>query len=385
MKFSPIVAIISAIAFMVVGFLVGNSTAINQNPELIDQAPIQTSQNISMAVEGATPQLTQIDESLSANGVIHPKSVAEISSKTQGVIDQVLVDIGDTVKTGQTLAILDDSTMNDSVIQARADVEIAKANLDKAQADLDRVLPLLDIDAISRQQVDAYRTTLAQAKASYIISQAHLSTAQKTLKDTQIKAPISGVISAKTAQVGMSATGSLFSIIKNGKLEWQATINPHLAEKLRAGMTAQIAVGNELITGQVSHLSPTVDQSREIIVHVDLPHHAMLKAGMYQTGKFILSQSSVPAVPISAILTTDGYDYVWSLIPKDRSKGLYQVVRTKVNVLGYDGDKVATDLPSDALIVAKSAGFLVENDIVSVATINGNSPKSYSHQTSQRQ
>lgn len=364
MKLSPL-ALISAIFLIFMGFLLGKQSN-NPPPQPPSAKPTQNTAMPTMMVEAINPQPKNIYDELTANGTIHAKSTAEVSSKTAGTIEQVFVDVGDVVKAGQMLAILDADTMSDGVTQAKADVETAKATLAKAKADLARVEPLLAIDAISHQQVDTYRTTLAQAQASLSASQARLNTATKTLADTHIKAPVSGVISHKTAQVGMSATGSLFSIIKDGRLEWQATISPQLADKLSPNTTAHLRFGDTTITGQVSHLSPTANAGREIIVHVDLPNDTPLKAGMYQTGRFIIGQTQANLIPQSALMSHDGYDFVWQLLPTKHAD-IYTAKRQKVQILAYQNGQVATDLPSDMLIVASGVNFLSENDLVKIA------------------
>lgn len=366
MKTTPIFALMGAIFLIFMGFLIGKQSSTATQP------PPQNTQNTTtatMTVETINPQPTDIYDELTANGTIHPKSTAEVSSKTGGVIEQVLVDVGDVVQKGQTLAVLDNSTMTDNVIQAHADLETAKANLAKAKADLARVEPLLAIDAISRQQVDSYRTTLAQAQANFTASTARLNTAKKTLTDTHIKAPVSGVISAKTAQIGMNATGSLFSIIKDGELEWQATINPNLADKIQTGLVAHLSFGDDTIEGTVSHLSPTANAGREIIVHVDLPNDTPLKAGMYQTGRFIIGRTHANLIPQSALMSSDGYDYVWTLAPT-KQPDIYTTKRQKVQILAYQNGQIATDLPAQMLIVANSVNFLSENETVKIAKIN---------------
>lgn len=366
MKISPLIIAIGAILLVAVGFMIGQKS---NNP---DPKPAQNAQNttptISMTVETTTPQPTTIHDELTANGTIEPKDTAEVSSKTQGVIERVLVDTGDVVKAGQTLAVLDSHAMTDNVIQATADLDNAKATLAKAQADLARVEPLLVIDAISRQEVDAYRTALIQAQASLRASEARLNTAKKTLTDTHIKAPISGIISQKAAQVGMTATGSLFRIIKDGKLEWQATINPRLSDQLKQGTIVHLGVGEDTVHGKVSHLSPTANSGREIIVHVDLPAHPTLKAGMYQTGRFVLGQTSANLIPQSALITSDGYDYVWQLLPTEQT-GVYATKRQPVQILARHNGQLATDLPVDMLIVATGVSFLSENERVKVAPV----------------
>lgn len=335
-----------------------------------------------MSVEAITPSSANISDAIDASGIIAARHTAQVSGRVTGAaIEQVLVEVGDWVRVGQVLAILDASSFKDSHIQAQADLDQAIASAEKAHADLARTEPLLQIDAISRQQVDAYRTAAKQADAAVVAAKAKVNNTATSLNNAKITAPVSGIISERQAQVGVLTSGnSLFTIIKDGALEWQATLAPNNAAKISIGQKATLMVGNTPIVGKVTRLSPTANQGREMTVHVAIPQGAPLSAGMYQTGKFVLSQSSAPAVPTSAIMTTDGYDYVWSLTPTDQAEGLYKVVRTKVNVLGYDGDKAATNLSPDVLIVAKSAGFLAENDIVRVATVNANAPHSSTHQ-----
>lgn len=91
---------------------------------------------------------------------------------------------------------------------------------------------------------------------------------------------------------------------------------------------------------------------------------------MYQTGEFILSQAVKPAVPMSALLATDGYEYVLALSP--HKNGTHKVSRVKVIAGERQGQMVALDLPEgfplDALLVRQSGSFLNDGDTVKVAS-----------------
>lgn len=327
--------------------------------------------SVAMTVEAVRPVLRQVAQEISANGSIAAQKTAQVSGRITGVtIEQVLVEVGDVVQAGQVLAVLDASSLKDSEIQAAADLEQALASAEKARADLARTEPLLALDAISRQEVDAYRTALRQADATVIAARAKLNNTKTSLNNTNITAPVSGIISERMAQVGVLASGNpLFTIIKDGALEWQATISPQNATKIRVGQEALIDVGDGVVAGRVTRLSPTANQGREMTVHVALPVDAPLSAGMYQTGRFVLSQSQALSVPRAAMTSTDGHDYVWVLHAKE--DGLYQVGRHKVSVLSHQGAYVAVaGVPTDALIVARSAEFLADGDVVRVAMIH---------------
>ncbi len=370
---------VAVFATLIIGVLIGRFSQSNTPSPLSNDTHKKPQTNNSeqqkavvMMVEAATPIPVEVTETLDATGIIHAKDTAEVSGKLTGTtIEKVLVDVGDTVKAGQVLAVLDSQALKDTLVQAEADLALSHANLKKAEADLARVEPLLKIDAISRQEVDNYRTILAQTKATITSNEARLNNAKTNLKNTLIVAPVSGIISSKTAEVGLLVNGSsLFSIIKNGQLEWRAVIDPKDASKLSGGQSAVLALNNdESITGKLSHLSPTADNSRQLIAHVLLPNNEKIKAGMYQAGQFILSFEQKLALPVSAVMTTDGYDYVWVLHP-NTSQNTYTVKRAKITTHNRIGDKIVAEIDKNAIVVAKSTSFLSENDIVGVAFIN---------------
>ncbi|STZ08317.1 Macrolide-specific efflux protein macA precursor [Moraxella caprae] len=367
---NPLLWAMCAIALVVFGVLIGRLTAKSSEtarPTSATSIDAPDNIKIAMTVQATTPSPMLVSDSVSASGVMSAKETAEVSAKITGAtIEQVLVEVGDYVKAGQVLAVLDKDTMSENAVQAQADYEQARASREQAQADLARVEPLLAIDAVSRQQVDSYRTALKQAQATEKASLARLSTAKSNLNNTQITAPVAGIISAKNAQVGVLVGGTpLFSIIKGGRLEWQATLSPADAERIHVGQQAQVMVGDESVAGQVTHLSPTANAGREIVVHVAMPAHFALRAGTYQRGQFVLGSQSHHAIPSSAVMSTDGYDYVWQLAKTDQTD-IYQTRRQKITVLAREQDKVAIDLPSDTLIVANGVSFLNENDLVNI-------------------
>lgn len=368
--------LVAAIALVAVGVLIGKSglmdkavtTQIGQAEQA--DAPEATEPKAVMAVEAITPTLHAIEQTLSANGLVAATETAEVSGQLTGVVvERVLVDVGDVVKAGQVLAVLDTKTLSEQTAQAQADLASAQAGYEKAQADLNRTEPLLDIDAVSRQEVDSYRTAVKQAQANITAAKARLNTAKNNEANANITAPVSGVVSAKTAQVGVLANGaSLFSIIKDGAVEWQATLSSSDASSVQIGQVAQVKFNQQTLTGTVTKLSPTANSSREMIAHVKLSNAAGIKAGMYLSGQFVLSSQTLPTVPLSAILNNDGMDYVWALTKTDAD--LYKVVRTQVTIQGQKDELVAVDVPTDQLIVAKSTSFLNDGDVVSVASVN---------------
>lgn len=324
-----------------------------------------------LSVETVTPSQDNIGNTLSADGTISAKDVANVSAKVNGVaIERVLVEEGDRVKAGQVLAKFDTDAMEQQVLQAEADVAEAEATLANATADAARVLPLIDIDAISRQEADRYRTAKLQAEAALQASKARLSTQRLNVNNANVVAPVSGVISEKMAEVGMVAGGEpLFTIIKGGILEWRADIDPKLLGEVSVGTPVRVSLpGGDSVMGKVNRIAPTADDNRQITIYASLAANSKARAGMYQTGEFLLGSTSAQTVPNSAIVSNDGYDYVMLVtnISSQDGKNIGRIKQQRVTLGERFGDSVALTepLPADSRIVKQGGSFLNDGDLV---------------------
>lgn len=372
-------------AVLVIGVLLGkywgndsNAAAdesANSNSVANDQA---TGSNVSieqsvLSVETVSPSQDDIGSTLSADGTINAKDTANVSAKVNGVaIERILVEEGDRVRAGQILAVFDTDAMEQQVLQAQADVAEAEATLANASADAARVLPLIDIDAISKQEADRYRTSEVRARASLQASKARLSNQRLTLENAKVVAPVSGIISEKMVEVGQVAGGDpLFTIIKGGVLEWRADIDPKLVGDINVGTSVQVSLpGGDTVMGQVNRIAPTADNNRQITIYASLAANSKIRAGMYQTGEFLLGSTSTQTIPNSAVVSNDGYDYVMlvteSTTRDDRSMGRIKQQRVTLGERLGESVAVLEPLPSDSRIVKQGGSFLNDGDLVRV-------------------
>ena len=332
-----------------------------------------SNQQAVLSVETVSPSQASIGNTLSADGTINAKDVANVSAKVNGVaIERILVQEGDRVKAGQVLAIFDTDAMEQQVLQAEADVAEAEATLANATADAARVLPLIEIDAISRQEADRYRTSKLQAQAALQASKARLSTQRLSVNNANVVAPVSGVISEKMAEVGMVAGGEpLFTIIKGGVLEWRADIDPKLLGEVNVGTPVRVSLpGGDSVMGQVSRIAPTADNNRQITIYASLTANSKVRAGMYQTGEFLLGSTSAQTVPNSAIVSNDGYDYVMLVtnINSQDGQNIGRIKQQRVTLGERFGDNVALTepLPAESRLVKQGGSFLNDGDLVRI-------------------
>ena len=241
--------------------------------------PAQAAPKPALTVTAETPQTTLLPIRLAANGNIAAWQEAVIGAESSGLrLTEVRVNVGDVVKRGQVLATFSTDSVQADVAQARASLLEAQANAADAAANAERARTLQSSGALSAQQINQYLTLEKTAKARAEAAQAVLGAQQLRGRQTQVLAPDSGVISARTATVG-SVVGSgaeLFRMIRQGRLEWRAEVTS--AELGRIGVGTPVSVvpasGGEL-RGRVRMVAPSVDPlTRSALVYVDLPSAA---------------------------------------------------------------------------------------------------------------
>ena len=331
-----------------------------------------------LSVETISPSQDSLGNNLSADGTIAAKDTASVSAKVNGVaIERILVEEGSQVKAGQVLAVFDTDALRQQVLQAQADVAEADAALVNAKSEAARVLPLLDIDAISKQEADRYRSTKIRAEATLEAAKARLNTQQLNLSNANVVAPVSGIISEKMVEVGMVAGNEpLFTIIKDGVLEWQATLDPKLVGEVKVGTPVKVTLPkDQSVMGEVSRIAPTADKNRQITIYAILAKNPAVRAGMYQKGEFQLGSASMQTVPSSAIVSNDGYDYVMLVTDMktenektETAKVIGRIQQLRVTLGERIGDKVAIaePIPTDSQLVKQGGSFLNDGDLVRV-------------------
>ena len=338
--------------------------------------PAQAAPKPALTVTAETPQTTLLPIRLAANGNIAAWQEAVIGAESSGLrLTEVRVNIGDVVKRGQVLATFSTDSVQADVAQARASLLEAQANAADAAANAERARTLQSSGALSAQQINQYLTLEKTAKARAEAAQAVLGAQQLRGRQTQVLAPDSGVISARTATVG-SVVGSgaeLFRMIRQGRLEWRAEVTS--AELGRIGVGTPVSVvpasGGEL-RGRVRMVAPSVDPlTRSALVYVDLPASAAGKgstarAGMFARGEFELGATDALTVPQRALVVRDGFNYLFRLGADNRVSQL----KVQTGRLAGERVEVISGLVPDARIVVNGAGFLNDGDLVRLGQKN---------------
>lgn len=323
----------------------------------------------ALSVTTARPATTSLSIDLTANGSIAAWQEAVIGSESNGLrLAEVRVNVGDVVKKGQVLAVFSDETVRAEIEGARAALLEAQANAQEAKANADRARALESSGALSAQQVTQYVTGELTASARVKSAQATLTQQGLRLKYTQVLAPDSGVISARSATVGavVGVGTELFRMIRQGRLEWRAEVVAQDLGRIKPGSRAVVRAASGLeVAGKVRTVAPSVDpQTRLALVYVDLPpalsNDMPLKAGMFASGRFELGASNALTVPQQAVAVRDGFSYVFRLNADNR---VSQVKVTLGRRLGQRVE-VVSGVNADTPVVIQGAGFLNDGDLV---------------------
>jgi len=306
---------------------------------------------------------------LAAQGNIAAWQEAAVGAELSGLrVTEVLVNVGDRVRKGQTLARVSANAVAADVAQARASVAEAEAVLAEAKSNAARSRDLAARGFVSSQAATQTATAEQTAAARLTAAQARLAAEEVRLAQTRVFAPDDGTISARMATVGsLTQPGQeLFRLIRGNRLEWRAEVTSGELARLAPGVPALVWLpsGGE-VRGTVRMIAPTVDpQTRNAIVYVDLPagDSSPARAGMFARGEFDLGRTTALSLPQGAVVQRDGFAYAFRL------EGGNRVARIKIGVGRRAGDhiEVTDGLAADAQVVATGTGFLADGDVVRV-------------------
>ena len=248
-----------------------------------------------------------------------PFAEAELHSKVSGYLQQINVDIGDQVKTGQALAVLEVPELQDELNNAIAVKERSQADFKNAHLAYTRLVTVDKEHAnlVAQQDLDAAEAKDASAAAAIAAAQAEMEKFQTLMAYTKITAPFDGVITKRYADPGaliQSGTASqsqslpLVRLSNNYRLRLDFPVSVDFVQGIHVGDSVDVRVeslDDRTFTGKISRFTRQVDdQTRTMMVELELANPQLeIVPGMY--AKVILKMQDHPralAVPIEAVV-----------------------------------------------------------------------------------
>ena len=330
--------------------------------------------------ESLTVTVGQTESRAIALDVVASGSVAAWQEMSLGVelngvrVERVLVEVGAKVRAGQPLLQLDTRSLQVDLRRAEAAYAQARANLDLAVASATRGQTLLQQQLISESNFDQLRATRSGAEAGLQSAAAERDSARLRLAYATLRAPDAGVISMRAVQPGQIVTSNaeLLRLIRRERLEWRAELTDSDLARVRPGSPVKVrAPDGSFVAGQVRVVSPALDAaSRTGRIYADLPAPGALRAGMFAEGRVELGQSQVQVLSRAAVVTRDGFSYVFVVDDKSR------VAQRRVQAGPPAGEfvPIVSGLSRSERVVVTGAGFLSDGDQVRVVDAAARAP-----------
>ncbi len=306
------------------------------------------------------------------SGTLGARREAALRAEVPGAVLEVLAEAGERVKAGQTLAIIDDAALRDTLLAARSGVAAARNAAQVAEANARRARTLAEAGALSVQQAEQAEAGHEAARAQLADAQARLALAEQQAGKTRVRAPFAGVVSLRQASAGdvVSPGTPLFTVIDPTRLQFEGAIPAARLGEVRPGAAVEFAVtgfGDRRFHGELERVAPAVDPATgQVRVFVDVDNaDGRLISGLYAQGRVAARADKALSAPLEAVDTTSTPPTVMRV-----NGGKVEKVRVKLGVRDDVAGAVAVVegvRPGDVLVLDSARASLAEGAAVRLA------------------
>ena len=293
---------------MVEGLLGGDDTAAAQESAALYQTASVERRDITVAVAAA--------------GIVEPVTTVDVKSKASGEILSLPVDTGDHVQAGALLANIDPRVLDNSLQQAQANLEVAKARLTNSSSQLERIDKLYQKDSLSKADWEQAALDYAQANSEVVRSEIQVENATIAADDTKVGAPITGTVIERFVEQGqvisspMGDVGGGTLLLRMADLstvQVRMLVDEIDIGKVNPGVNATVnvaAFANRPFQGEVVKVEPQAVAQQNVTmfpVLIDLDNsEGLLKPGMNAEVELLVAQRlDVATIPNAALRTQD--------------------------------------------------------------------------------
>ena len=274
-----------------------------------------------LPTEVLTTEPVELRQTLQLSGSLRAIDQAVVKAKVAGDVREVLVREGEAVKAGQVIVKMDATEYEARAAQARGNLNNAKAQLEIAGKTRENNLALVEKGFISKNAFDNSASQFTGAKASVDAAQGALDIVLKSLNDTIVRAPISGLVSARNVQPGekVAVDSKLLEIVNLQKLELEAGVPASEIALVAIGQSVDLHVEglSQRFEGKVVRINPATQAgSRSVPVYIQMTNpQNQLRVGMFAEGRLILARKSgALALPQSAVRKDGNGSYVFTVV-----------------------------------------------------------------------
>lgn len=245
-------------------------------------------------------------------GKVEADEVQTVSTLVSGQIEAMHGEVGEYVEEGTVLVEIDDELVRLQKAQADLGTNLYNLSLETAKRSYERTKALYDSGSTTQANYDGATDQLAKAKLDYSMGSNKVSQIKYQLKHMDIKAPISGVISAKMQTVGSSVNQgmSVYEIVNINDVIIEAGVTESDINRLDSGqiVTVDLPAAGLLVSGTVEGIGPVQGEGGTYPIRVRIENEdGLIKPGMYAELKIETeTPKQVLSVPKIAVMHEDG-------------------------------------------------------------------------------
>lgn len=295
-------------------------------------------------------------------GEVRAREESPLSFRVGGKLVERKVDIGDHVRQGQVIAVLDPGDLQAQARAAQAQLIAAEAELGRARADQIRFDKLAKDQLVSRSTLDAQNAAAEAAQGQVNAARANLEVARNQAAYSQLRAPRDGVIATRDAESGqvVAAGQTVFSLAADGVREIAFALPEGMIAAVKPGQPVQVEAWSQpdkRWAGRIREISPAADPASRTYaarVSVDAPAGAIelgQSARVYLAG----NGNGALSVPLAALQRGHDRSAVFVIDPKTSTAKLVPI---QTGPFGEDRVPVKSGLSPDAWVVAAGGHLL---------------------------
>lgn len=278
-----------------------------------DEAPPAAAENapavVQLAPENvATASIADLTSGPFVSGQLTPSREATVRAQTGGSLVTLNVDRGRNVSAGQIIGRIAARDLDDALASAQAAAKSAENALTVARSEAARTEALVKGGALAARDLEQARNMVAGAEAQVAAAKAREKSTWQALDDTNVRAPISGVVSDRPANAGdiVSPGTPLVTIIDPSSMRLEAAVSSDQIALVKPGAKVKFRVrglSSDVFTGTIDRLSPSADPvTRQVTIFVTLPNiGGKLIAGLFAEGRVDAETRRGVIVPLGAV------------------------------------------------------------------------------------
>ena len=313
-------------------------------------------------VEVVKPMQREFKTEVLITGTTHPNQIVILNAMEGGILMQMRKDIGDKVKQGETIALLENPELFQQQIKWQAETKAKKANYERLNTVYEKTPALTNIQMVEN------------AEAEYLSVKANLDAVNNRIGFLSIEAPFSGIITKRFADKGamiqsglnQSNPQALFELQEIDPIRLTIPVPASDAVGVQKGMEVEVTLpelSGKSFMAKVSRTSNALDPiSKTMQVEIDLKNlDGKILSGMYAKALLqINSRENVLSLPMMAKISHKNEDYVFAVID-----GKVKRMLVKIGLSNKDYFEVLNDeITYETQVIVQGKGLVKNEQIV---------------------